>query len=72
MQEILTSLCEPRPSHSSAQPRVSQHRGVPVEQACGIILTDSVSEQLRYAVDVQRGVELWQYDDALAITQVGA
>ena len=51
---------------------IARDRGVPVEQACGIILTDSVSEQLRYAVDVQRGVELWQYDDALAITQVGA
>lgn len=51
---------------------IASHHGVAVEQACGIILTDKVSERLRHAVRVQRGVELWCYDDNLAMERVRA
>jgi RecB family endonuclease NucS len=51
---------------------IASHYGVAVEQACGIILTDKVSERLRHAVRVQQGVELWCYDDQLALELVRA
>ena len=51
---------------------IAQEQGLPVERACGIILTDEVTERLRLAVTVQQGVELWRYDEGLAMERIRA
>lgn len=51
---------------------IAKEQGLPVERACGIILTDEVTERLRLAVTVQQGVELWRYDEGLAMERIRA
>lgn len=51
---------------------IARERDLPVERACGIILTDEVTDRLRLAVTVQQGVELWRYDERLEMERVRA